>query len=218
MRGAATPPPPSPPGPPPGGGLDYARHFDAAMAFLLRNLLAEVAERGLPGRHHLYIAFQTAHEDVAVPEALRRRYPHEMRIVLQHRFRDLEVGEDWFAVTLEFAGRPERISVPLAAVTEFSDPSAHISYRFAQPDHEAEAANLEGAAEGGEAPPEGGETARQGGAEVPEGARAGAPVKVEGTSGGEEDGGGSSGIVRLDAYRRRRNIPPPPPAGPKDPA
>jgi hypothetical protein len=53
-----------------------------------------------------------------------------MTVVLQHQFWDLEVEEDQVSVTLQFSGVPQRITVPFAALSAFSDPAAEFGLRF----------------------------------------------------------------------------------------
>ena len=53
-----------------------------------------------------------------------------MTIVLQHQFWGLEVGDETFSVSLSFQGRPERLTVPFAAVTSFADPSVKFGLQF----------------------------------------------------------------------------------------
>ena len=53
-----------------------------------------------------------------------------MTIVLEHQFWDLEVDDQHFAVTLSFANRPERISIPLMSITAFADPSVNFGLKF----------------------------------------------------------------------------------------
>jgi hypothetical protein len=53
-----------------------------------------------------------------------------MTVVLEHQFWDLEVDDEHFAVTLSFANRPERISIPLATITAFADPSVKFGLQF----------------------------------------------------------------------------------------
>ena len=48
-------------------GFQYDRMMDAALRGVMRDALARAAERGLPGDHHFYITFQTAHPGVQVP-------------------------------------------------------------------------------------------------------------------------------------------------------
>ena len=123
-----------------GESIDYESLVRSALRGVARAALARAAESGLPGGHHFYIAIRTGAPGVVVPKRLRDKFPNEMTIVLQHQFRDLEVTEDRFAVTLSFGGRSERISAPFAAVASFADPSAQFALRFEKPEEEAEAA------------------------------------------------------------------------------
>jgi hypothetical protein len=111
-------------------GIDYQRFVEDALRDAVRRLLAEVAEQGLPGEHHFYIGFHTAHPGVVMPRSLRDLYPEEMTLILQHQFWNLEVDADGFAVELAFSGSRQRLAVPFAALTLFADPSAEFALRF----------------------------------------------------------------------------------------
>jgi len=119
--------------------LQYNQMVEEALRAVVARALSEVAEFGLPGNHHFYITFRTTHPGVKIADYLRERYPAEMTIVLQHQFDDLAVDDDSFEVTLRFNNRPERLVVPLRAITVFADPSVN----FALPLHAAEAAEPE---------------------------------------------------------------------------
>ena len=123
-----------------GESIDYQSLVRAALRGVARAALARAAESGLPGEHHFYIAIRTGAPGVVVPKRLRDKFPGEMTIVLQHQFRDLEVTEDRFAVTLSFGGRSERISAPFAAIASFADPSAQFALRFEPEGEEREEA------------------------------------------------------------------------------
>jgi uncharacterized protein len=110
--------------------IDYVARIDAALREVVRDLLAEVADEGLPGSHHFFLSFDTSHAGVILPPSLHSRYPGEMTVVLQHQFWDLEVEEHQVSVTLQFAGVPQRITVPFAALSAFSDPAAEFGLRF----------------------------------------------------------------------------------------
>jgi hypothetical protein len=101
-----------------------------ALRGVVRRVLSDVAKGGLPGEHHLYIAFATDYPGVRVSQRLREQYPGEMTIVLQHQFWDLGVTEHAFEVGLSFGGVPERLLVPFEAVTQFFDPSANFGLKF----------------------------------------------------------------------------------------
>ena len=102
-----------------------------AMRSVMHKVLSDVAEQGyLPGDHHFTISFLTHAEDVKISSRLAEQWPHELTIILQHQYSDLEVGEEGFGVTLSFRGVPENLYIPFAAVTGFFDPSVEFGLRF----------------------------------------------------------------------------------------
>ncbi|MFN3938760.1 MAG: SspB family protein [Gemmobacter sp.] len=117
-------------------GIDYGNLMHRAMRDLIRQVLADVAENGLPGAHHFFITFDTTHPDVAMADWLRSRYPSEMTIVIQHWYENLEVNHDGFSITLNFGNQPEPLYIPLDALRTFVDPSVEFGLRFET--HEAE--------------------------------------------------------------------------------
>lgn len=110
--------------------LRYDMMVENALRGVVREALTVAAERGLPGAHHFYITFRTDMPNVDIPDFLKGQYPHEMTIVLEHQFWGLEVDERQFAVTLSFRNLPQRLTVPFAAVTAFSDPSVKFGLEF----------------------------------------------------------------------------------------
>ncbi|MDB5393817.1 MAG: hypothetical protein JWM91_1323 [Rhodospirillales bacterium] len=110
--------------------LQYNVMVEAALRAVVRQALAEVAEAGLPGNHHFYITFRTGHPGVQVPDYLKVRYPAEMTIVLQFQFYDLQLDDNAFSVTLTFNNAPERLIIPLRAITVFADPSVNFVLPF----------------------------------------------------------------------------------------
>lgn len=111
-------------------GIDYGNLMHRAMRGLIRSVLEDVAEHGLPGAHHFFITFDTTHPDVAIADWLKERYPSEMTVVIQHWFTGLEVTEDGFSVTLNFGNSPEPLVIPFDAVRTFVDPSVEFGLRF----------------------------------------------------------------------------------------
>lgn len=110
--------------------IDYQRLVQDALRDVVRRVLADVAEQGLPGDHHFYIGFRTGHPGVVMPRSLRDLYPEEMSLILQHQYWGLAVNDDGFAVELSFNGRRQRVEVPFAALTMFADPAADFALRF----------------------------------------------------------------------------------------
>ncbi|HZL58361.1 MAG TPA: ClpXP protease specificity-enhancing factor SspB [Stellaceae bacterium] len=112
--------------------LRYDRMVEAALRGVVREALARTAAEGLPGAHHFYITFRTAHEGVTLPDALTAKHPEDMTVVIEHQYWDLVVEEDHFAVTLTFGGKPERITIPFEAILSFADPAVKFGLQFQQ--------------------------------------------------------------------------------------
>ncbi|MGB3810532.1 MAG: ClpXP protease specificity-enhancing factor SspB [Parvibaculum sp.] len=119
-------------------------HYDVmaqeALRGVIRRALDVALKKGLPGEHHFYISFRTDAPGVEVSEKLRKQYPEEMTIVLQHQFWNLDVRDDGFSVDLTFNKIPEKLVVPYSAVHAFFDPSVQFGLQF-------EVSKPEGAAE-----------------------------------------------------------------------
>src|SRR5947209_8525863 len=101
-----------------------------ALRGVLRRVLADAAEHGLPGEHHFFITFISTAEGVRLSPRMLAQYPEEMTVVLQHQFWDLVVTEDGFEVGLSFGGVPERLAVPFTAIKAFVDPSVQFALQF----------------------------------------------------------------------------------------
>ncbi len=118
--------------------LRYDKMVESALRGVVRQAIQEVKDAdGLPGEHHFYITFITDYPGVKIPDYLRERYPGEMTIVLQYQFYDLFVDDEKMGVTLSFNNVPEKLEVPLAAISIFADPSVNFALQF-QPIHENE--------------------------------------------------------------------------------
>lgn len=113
--------------------IDYEGLAQEAMRGVVRKVLARTAKSGLAGDHHFYISFDTEAPGVSLSRRLKEKYPHEMTIVLQHRFWDLAVTEERFEVKLTFDGIPERLVVPFDAIKVFFDPSVRFGLQFEDP-------------------------------------------------------------------------------------
>lgn len=112
---------------------------------VVRKVLKEVAESGLPGDHHFYIAFDTGAPGVRISSRLREQYPEEMTVVMQHQFWELTVTDHAFEVGLSFGGVPERLLVPFSSIKGFFDPSVQFGLQFEphQPDEAKEGSSSE---------------------------------------------------------------------------
>jgi len=116
---------------PPESLIPYDEIVQDALRAVVGRVLGEVEQTGgLPGDHHFYITFKTRAPGVSIPKHLLERFPDEMTIVIQHRFWDLKVEEDNFAVGLSFGGVPASLHVPFNAVTQFHDPAVEFALTF----------------------------------------------------------------------------------------
>jgi len=114
--------------------IDYGNLMHTAMRGLIKTVLTGVSETGLPGAHHFFITFDTREDGVDIADWLHDRYPEEMTIVMQHWFENLEVGENGFAITLNFGDAPEPLYIPYTAIKTFVDPSVEFGLRFEGPE------------------------------------------------------------------------------------
>ena len=115
-----------------------------ALRGVLRRVLTDAAEHGLPGEHHFFITFLSTAEGVKLSPRLLAQYPEEMTVILQHQFWDLVVTDDRFEVGLSFGGIPERLVVPFHSIKSFFDPSVQFGLQFEPadaPQNEAPATN-----------------------------------------------------------------------------
>ncbi|WP_424986267.1 SspB family protein [Microbulbifer sp. S227A] len=123
--------------------IDYGNLMHTAMRGLIKSVLLDVAENGLPGAHHFFITFDTSHPGVELADWLSDRYPGEMTVVMQHWFDNLDVGDDGFAVTLNFGDAPEPLYIPYDAIKTFVDPSVEFGLRFENAEEDEEEGEVE---------------------------------------------------------------------------
>jgi hypothetical protein len=160
-----------------------------ALRGVLRRVLTDAAEHGLPGEHHFFITFLSTAEGVKLSPRLLAQYPEEMTVILQHQFWDLVVTDDRFEVGLSFGGIPERLVVPFHSIKSFFDPSVQFGLQF----EPADAAPNEAPATNAPAAP------------APSAVTSAVPVSApaaETTSEPAKPGEGAE-VVRLDRFRKK---------------
>jgi uncharacterized protein len=160
-----------------------------ALRGVLRRVLTDAAEHGLPGEHHFFITFLSTAEGVKLSPRLLAQYPEEMTVILQHQFWDLVVTEDRFEVGLSFGGIPERLVVPFNAIKSFFDPSVQFGLQFEPSDAAAEAPAAEAPAARNQATP----AAAPSVLPAPSAESTGEPAKP----------GEGAEVVRLDRFRKK---------------
>jgi uncharacterized protein len=112
--------------------IPYDAIVQEALRAVVGRVLGEIVAAGseLPGNHHFYITFKTHAPGVSIPKSLRERFPDEMTIVLQNKFWDLKVEEDYFSVGLSFNQIPANLVIPYGAITQFVDPAVDFGLQF----------------------------------------------------------------------------------------
>lgn len=111
--------------------IGYGALMQAALKGVARAALDKAAKlEHLPGDHHFYVTFRTHTPGVQMADYLKDRFPEEMTIVVQHQYWDFEVHDDRFEIILKFAGVPQHLRIPFAAVTRFYDPSVNFALQF----------------------------------------------------------------------------------------
>jgi len=158
-----------------------------ALRGVVRKVMAEVAQTGLPDEHHFFITFDTRYPGVRISSRLAVQYPEEMTVVLQHQFWDLIVTDTLFEIGLSFNGVPEKLVVPFKAISAFVDPHASFGLKF---DADAEAADDEAADPASDADGTGG-------------ADDIAPVSQETVIANDCSEEASAEVVSLDAFRKK---------------
>src|SRR5258708_12233552 len=104
-----------------------------ALRGVLRRVLTDAAEHGLPGEHHFFITFLSTADGVKLSPRLLAQYPEEMTIILQHQFWDLVLAEDRFEVGFSFGGIPERLVLPFPPTKTFLHPTVPPLPQFQPP-------------------------------------------------------------------------------------
>lgn len=195
--------------------LRYDLLVQDALRGVVRKVLTNAARDGLPGEHHFFITFKTGAPGVQLSARMRREYPDDITIVLQHQFWDMVVDDSHFEVGLSFKNVPEKLSVPFSAITAFADPSVQFALRFDEGETEpAIADNTAPAPEPAEvqhlkpapaaaAKPKSRENADADGPASAKPARK--PQKKDAAAEDKPEGSGDEGgnVVSIDAFRKK---------------
>ncbi|MCF8473141.1 MAG: hypothetical protein K9G26_00480 [Emcibacter sp.] len=117
--------------------IQYDTMVQMALLSVVRQVLKDAAQKGLPGNHHFYITFDTNHPETIIPPYLKERYPDEMTIVIQNQFSNLIIDDKYIKISLSFNGKLEHLQIPFLALAGFFDPSVDFGLHF----HAAEVNN-----------------------------------------------------------------------------
>ena len=110
--------------------INYDSLTVTAMRDLVKKVLSQVSDNGLPDKHHFYITFITHFMGVTMPDIIKNKYPDEMTIVIENSFWDLKINNEHFSIKLSFDGIKYELIIPLNSLTAFSDPYANFHLKF----------------------------------------------------------------------------------------
>lgn len=93
----------------------------------LRSFLQRLKEGMAATLNPLFVAVDTTHVNVSMPDWLRKQYPYEINIVLQNRYENLNVSAAGFSVRLRFSDTPCDLFFPFCAVKRVIDQRAGLA-------------------------------------------------------------------------------------------
>ncbi len=109
--------------------LDYNILIEKAMRNVVKLALKKAQKIKDDNLCFLFVV-NTKHKKVVMPDYIKRQYPEEITLILQHQFANLDVSNNYFSVDLSFSGRIEKIIIPFNAILVFTDQKAGIELRF----------------------------------------------------------------------------------------
>ena len=116
--------------------INYDRLIEKSLKHVVIEALKIAERQGLPGENHFYITFKTDYPETIISENLRKQYPHDMTIVIQHQYANLTVNKSSFSIDLSFNGIEQTLTIPFDAITYFGDPFAKFGLSFASKNDE----------------------------------------------------------------------------------
>ena len=110
--------------------IDYQNILKKNMINVLKDVLKNIEENGLKGGHLLYITFLTNHPKTLLPRWLKKKYPDEMTVVIQHEYYHLTVNENNFSIGLSFKDIKADLFISYESIISFADPFANFGLKL----------------------------------------------------------------------------------------
>ncbi|MFQ3307166.1 MAG: hypothetical protein ACI8ZF_000407 [Candidatus Midichloriaceae bacterium] len=111
----------------------YDKFTLESMIYLVKIILKDAEYNGINDDRNFCITYDINYEGVQTPKFLKDKYPDRIMVVIQHKFKNLKVFEDYFEIELSFGLQYHRIVVPFKAIIFFSDPSQNFELEFDNP-------------------------------------------------------------------------------------
>ena len=121
--------------------IDYQTLIQNAFFSVVKEALKILSNDGV-GSHVFYLQFKTSDEGVQIPPHVKTQYPSDMRIVLEHQFKNLEITDEEIKVDLAFGGVYSTVIIPFKSLISFVDPDCQMALLF-MPQSEKKAEHTE---------------------------------------------------------------------------
>jgi hypothetical protein len=109
--------------------LNYNVLIERAMRNVVKFALKEV-QKVRDGDFCFLFIVNTKNKRVKLPDFVKKQYPKEVTLILQHQFSNLNVKGSSFSVDLNFNGKTENVVIPFNSINIFSDQITGIELRF----------------------------------------------------------------------------------------
>ncbi|MDR1499196.1 MAG: ClpXP protease specificity-enhancing factor SspB [Rickettsiales bacterium] len=109
--------------------LDYNELIEKAMRNVVKFALKKAQKIKDRNLCFLFVV-NTKNKHVVLPNYIKKQYPKEITLVLQHQFSNLNVKNSSFSVDLSFNGKIENVVIPFSSLIAFLDQVMGIELRF----------------------------------------------------------------------------------------
>ena len=112
--------------------IDYQKILHKNLLNVFIDILKNIEKKGLDGKNHLYITFNSNNPKNIVPDWLLQKYPNEMTIVIQHEYYHLSINKNDFIIGLSFNNKKSDLKISFDSIISFADPSVNfgLNYEF----------------------------------------------------------------------------------------
>lgn len=112
--------------------IGYDQIIEDSMREVVPKILEKIKKKGLLGSHYFIVSFSTKFPGVEIPKEMKKKYPNEMTIIIQHQFSILSIEKKQFTISLSFSGIYKNLTIPYKAISTFTDPSINFTLKFNQ--------------------------------------------------------------------------------------
>ncbi|QGR02412.1 hypothetical protein EDL79_01840 [Ehrlichia ruminantium] len=101
--------------------VNYQKLMHNAMCKVIKDAITVIAKPENCSNVHIIVSFLTQQKGVTLPDHVKKSYPDEITVVLQHQFRHLCTYDNYISVILSFNGKEETVIIPYCSITKYVD-------------------------------------------------------------------------------------------------